>query len=66
MDVIGRDGELNLPYLKSFLLNQTFPDGWYPRETTLSLKELVGKPIICYKGLHKSNVTLDLLDELNN
>lgn len=45
-------------------MNETFPDDWLPRDTTYSLTELVVKPMVCWKGLRKSEVTLDLLDKL--
>ncbi|KAI8646171.1 Chloroperoxidase [Parasitella parasitica] len=64
LDIIGRDGSISLPHLKSFLLHEAFPEDWHPRETTFPLKHLIIKPMICWHGLRKSQVSLDLIDEL--
>ncbi|CEP14311.1 hypothetical protein [Parasitella parasitica] len=64
LDIIGRDGSISLPHLKSFLLNEAFPEDWHPRETTFPLKDLITKPMICWHGLRKSQVSLDLINEL--
>ncbi|KAL7312432.1 hypothetical protein PS15m_008192 [Mucor circinelloides] len=64
LDIIGRDGTITLPHLKSFLLNESFPEDWHPRETTFTLKELATKPLICWHGLRNSQVSLDLINEL--
>ncbi|KAI7889617.1 Chloroperoxidase [Mucor mucedo] len=66
LDIIGRDGAITLPHLTSFLLNQTFPDDWHPRETSYSFKELATKPLRCWKGLRDSTATLELLDQLEH
>ncbi|KAI9485979.1 MAG: Chloroperoxidase [Benjaminiella poitrasii] len=65
MDIIGRDGNLAVTHAQSFLLHERFPEGWYPRDTSYSLKELVTKPFICWHGILKSNISLDVLDELD-
>ncbi|KAF1797984.1 Chloroperoxidase [Mucor lusitanicus] len=64
LDIIGRDGSISLPHLKSFLLNESFPEDWHPRETTYTMMELATKPLICWRGLRKSQVSLDLINEL--
>ncbi|GAN04552.1 peroxidase [Mucor ambiguus] len=56
LDIIGRDGSISLPHLKSFLLNESFPEDWYPRETTYTMKELATKPLICWHGLRSSKI----------
>ncbi|KAL9545733.1 hypothetical protein MBANPS3_007005 [Mucor bainieri] len=64
LDILGRDGSISVPHLRSFLLNESFPEDWHPRETTYSMKELATKPLICWRGLRKSQVSLDLINEL--
>lgn len=64
LDIIGRDGSITLPHLKSFLLNESFPEDWHPRETTYTLKELATKPLVCWHGLRNSQVYLDLINAL--
>ncbi|KAI7906450.1 Chloroperoxidase [Cokeromyces recurvatus] len=65
MDIIGRDGHITVPHLQSFLLHERFPEDWYPRETSYSMKELATKPFMCWHGILKSNISLDVLDELD-
>jgi hypothetical protein len=65
LDIIGREGVISLPHLKSFMMNEEFPEDWHPRETTYSYTELVTKPLICWKGVRESKVTLDLINDLD-
>jgi hypothetical protein len=64
LDILGRDGEITLPHLESFLLHEAFPEGWYPRDSTYGMLELAIKPMICWTGVHKSEASLDLLEKL--
>ncbi|CAO3676916.1 unnamed protein product [Rhizopus stolonifer] len=61
LDIIGREGQLKTDHLVSFLLHEKFPEDWVPRTTTFSVTEQLTKPVNCWRGLHQSEVTLNLL-----
>lgn len=65
LDVIGRDGQVRMDHFLSFLQHERIPDDWYPPLETPSVVSVFKNTLECWKGLRSSNVTLDLLNELD-
>ncbi|KAI8885773.1 Cloroperoxidase [Backusella circina FSU 941] len=64
MNVVGREGKLRASHLESILLNETFPEDWYPRQTMITPSELINI-FKCWSGVRSSQADLSLLDSLD-
>ncbi|CAO3579617.1 unnamed protein product [Absidia cylindrospora] len=64
MDILGRDGILRADHIESLLLDERFPEDWYPRDKAYSALQALSRPLKCWYGIRKSSANLQSLDSL--